>query len=197
MLSLLKSGSRDAFEKVYLDHRDGVYAYCVKILLDRHLAKDIVQDTFLKVRQHAVSLQQTTSLKSWIYRIARNEALMHLPKKRHNTTGHFMIDRAYVIAVENILSGNYTTKWHTGYIWITLFGLLLAGIVAYRFSPIQSALIIFLITILSIALCSYLFEQYDVVVDVLYPSLSLGIAMFLFPLLLLAIRYRLNRTEAF
>jgi RNA polymerase sigma-70 factor, ECF subfamily len=43
-----------------------------------------VQETFLKVRQHAASIQQNASFRSWIFRVARNEALMQLRKRKSN-----------------------------------------------------------------------------------------------------------------
>ena len=67
---------------VYQSYAAGVFAYCLKILADRQLAEDVVQETFLKVQQHAKSIQRNESFRSWIFRIARNEALMQLRKRR-------------------------------------------------------------------------------------------------------------------
>ncbi|MFH0988728.1 MAG: RNA polymerase sigma factor [bacterium] len=84
LLRALQQGSSQALELLYREHYEGVYAYCVKILLDRHVAKDIVQDTFLKAGQCASTLRLSESFRSWLFRIARNEALMHLRKNRRN-----------------------------------------------------------------------------------------------------------------
>lgn len=78
----IQHGSQDALAAAYEQYSDGVFAYCLRILADRQLAEDVLQETFLKVGQHARSIQRNESFRSWIFRIARNEALMQL-RKRH------------------------------------------------------------------------------------------------------------------
>ncbi len=82
LIGELQRGSQRAFAAVYQEYSEGVFAYCLKILADRQLAEDVVQETFLKVQQHARSIQRNESFRSWIFRIARNEALMQLRKRR-------------------------------------------------------------------------------------------------------------------
>jgi RNA polymerase sigma-70 factor, ECF subfamily len=84
LLIELQHGSQRAFAEVYQQFSEGVFAYCVKILADRQLAQDVVQETFLKVQQYAHTVQNDESFKSWVFRIARNEALMQLRKRRVN-----------------------------------------------------------------------------------------------------------------
>jgi RNA polymerase sigma-70 factor, ECF subfamily len=84
LINELQRGDQRAFASVYQEFSDGVFAYCLKILADRQLAEDVVQETFLKVQQHAGSIQHNESFKSWIFRIARNEALMIMRKRRSN-----------------------------------------------------------------------------------------------------------------
>ena len=80
----LQHGNQRAFAEMYQQFSEGVFAYCVKILADRQLAQDVVQETFLKVQQHAHTLQNDESFRSWVFRVARNEALMQLRKRRVN-----------------------------------------------------------------------------------------------------------------
>ena len=84
LIEQLQRGDERAFAAVYQLFSEGVFAYCLKILADRQLAQDVVQETFLNVRQHARTIQKNDSFKSWIFRIARNEALMQLRKSRMN-----------------------------------------------------------------------------------------------------------------
>lgn len=80
----LQRGSQRALRELYQEFSRGVYAYCLKILANRQLAEDVVQETFLKIQQHARSIQNNESFRSWLFRIARNEALMHLRKRQRN-----------------------------------------------------------------------------------------------------------------
>ena len=84
LIEQLKHGDQRALGELYQKYGSGVFAYCLKILADRQLAEDVVQETFLKVRQHASSIQKSESFKFWIFRIARNEALMQIRKRRQN-----------------------------------------------------------------------------------------------------------------
>jgi RNA polymerase sigma-70 factor (ECF subfamily) len=84
LIAELQRGSDRAFAAVYQEFSPGVFAYSLKILADRQLAEDVVQETFLKVRQHVRSIRSDESFKSWMFRIARNEALMQLRKRRSN-----------------------------------------------------------------------------------------------------------------
>lgn len=84
LIEQLKHGDQRALGVLYQEFSGGVFAYCVKILADRQLAEDVVQETFLKVRQHADSIQKNESFKSWVFRIARNEALMQIRARRRN-----------------------------------------------------------------------------------------------------------------
>jgi RNA polymerase sigma-70 factor (ECF subfamily) len=45
-------------------------------------AEDILQETFLKAYRHLGSFDGRSKLSTWLYRIAANEALMHIRKRR-------------------------------------------------------------------------------------------------------------------
>ena len=85
LIEELQRGSQRAFAAVYQQYSEGVFAYCLKILADRQLAEDVVQETFLKVQQQARSIQHSKSFRSWIFRIARNEALMQFRRTGKNS----------------------------------------------------------------------------------------------------------------
>jgi RNA polymerase sigma-70 factor (ECF subfamily) len=48
-------------------------------------AEDVLQNTFLKAFQHIGGFEGRSSLSTWLYRIASNEALMMLRKRRSET----------------------------------------------------------------------------------------------------------------
>jgi RNA polymerase sigma-70 factor (ECF subfamily) len=49
-------------------------------------AEDVLQNTFLKAFQHLKEFEGRSSLSTWLYRIASNEALMLL-RKHHPCSG--------------------------------------------------------------------------------------------------------------
>lgn len=56
-------------------------AYAYSILHDIELARDVVQDTFIKLYEHD-ELQFQTGLKSWLYTVCRHRAIDRIRKDR-------------------------------------------------------------------------------------------------------------------
>jgi len=59
-----------------------IYRLGLKMLGDSADAEDVLQNTFLKALQHLPNFEGRSSLSTWLYRIAANEALMMLRKRR-------------------------------------------------------------------------------------------------------------------
>lgn len=59
-----------------------VYWHIRKILIDHADTDDAMQTTFIKVWQNLANFREDSKLYTWIYRIATNEALALLKKKR-------------------------------------------------------------------------------------------------------------------
>jgi len=71
----LRSGSRDAFEELYLRHKDALYDYCSRLLRNSAQAEDVVHDSFLSLWNEASALNDPGAFRSWIFSIARHKAL--------------------------------------------------------------------------------------------------------------------------
>jgi RNA polymerase sigma-70 factor (ECF subfamily) len=59
-----------------------IYRLALKMLQNPQDAEDILQDTFLKAYKALPAFEGRSSLSTWLYRIATNEALMFLRKKQ-------------------------------------------------------------------------------------------------------------------
>jgi RNA polymerase sigma-70 factor (ECF subfamily) len=77
----LVEGLRDGIEEAYeaLIHRfqQPVYNLVFRLLSDPCDASDVVQDVFFKVFRNVQEFRGESSLKTWVYRIAVNEAYNH------------------------------------------------------------------------------------------------------------------------
>lgn len=78
----LQDGSDLAFVTLYNRYKQAAYVYCLKMLGDVDAAKDIVQGTFLKVNERHSQLRSPERFKAWLLRIARNDCLTYLRKRR-------------------------------------------------------------------------------------------------------------------
>lgn len=72
-----------AFERLYRESRDDVYAYLAYLLGDRTLAEDVLAQTFEKAyRKRGRFDSRRGELRAWVFGIARNLALDELRRGR-------------------------------------------------------------------------------------------------------------------
>lgn len=81
----LKASDRTAFEEVFCLLREDLLRYVYAIVGNDEAAHDLVQDVFLALWGLRTSLEPSGSLKSYLYRMARNRALRHLRDERLHT----------------------------------------------------------------------------------------------------------------
>lgn len=74
LIGRLKAGEMGAFDELVEEYHSLVYALALRILNDAEDARDATQETFLKVYRHFVHFRGEASLKTWICRIAINQA---------------------------------------------------------------------------------------------------------------------------
>jgi RNA polymerase sigma-70 factor, ECF subfamily len=76
------SGDRGAFEALVVRYERPVYNAALRMLHDREEARDVAQTVFLKVYEHLVDYDPSHKFYSWIYRIALNESINTLQRRR-------------------------------------------------------------------------------------------------------------------
>lgn len=81
-LDALKAGDRAEFARMVDIYSPRIYHLALKILADPQDAEDVLQETFLKALRSLRDFEGRSSLSTWLFRIAVNEALM-LVRKRH------------------------------------------------------------------------------------------------------------------
>ena len=81
-LEALKAGSRSEFARLVERYSGQVYRLALKILNDPQDAEDVLQETFIKALRGLPSFEGRSSLSTWLYRIAVNEALMAVRKRK-------------------------------------------------------------------------------------------------------------------
>jgi RNA polymerase sigma-70 factor, ECF subfamily len=73
----LRAGIEEAYEELIERFQQPVYGIVYRLLDNQSDACDVVQDVFLKVFRSVASFREQSSLRTWIYRIAVNEAYNH------------------------------------------------------------------------------------------------------------------------
>jgi RNA polymerase sigma-70 factor (ECF subfamily) len=75
LISRLRARDLSAFEELVAHFERPVYALCFRLLGDPEEARDATQETFLKVYRGLGGFRGEAGLKTWIYRIAINQAM--------------------------------------------------------------------------------------------------------------------------
>src|SRR6266496_70812 len=78
----LQSGDRAEFARLVNEFSGPIYRLGMRMLGNAQDAEDILQNTFLSVLVHLPQFEERSSLSTWLYRIAANEALMLIRKKK-------------------------------------------------------------------------------------------------------------------
>jgi RNA polymerase sigma-70 factor (ECF subfamily) len=81
----LKKGDRAEFARFVEAFSPPIYRLALRILNDPQDAEDVLQETFIKAFRSLADFEGRSSLSTWLYRIAVNEALM-MARKRHPET---------------------------------------------------------------------------------------------------------------
>ncbi|WP_197739933.1 sigma-70 family RNA polymerase sigma factor [Mycolicibacterium sp. P9-64] len=76
------AGDRYAFAAIYDRYADRLHDFCVGMLRDRDAAADCVQDVFVTAATKLVQLREPDRLRSWLYAIARSEALARIRARK-------------------------------------------------------------------------------------------------------------------
>lgn len=73
----LRAGIEGAYEELIDRYEQPVYGLVYRLVGNQPDARDVVQEVFLKVFRGVNSFRERSSLRTWIYRIAVNEAHNH------------------------------------------------------------------------------------------------------------------------
>lgn len=106
-LTALKRGDRRAFALMVDANSDKIYRLALKMLGNEQDAEDVLQETFIKALNNIHGFEGRSKVSTWLYRIAVNESLMLLRKRKGVTVD---IDQEYE-TYEGELMPRQITDW--------------------------------------------------------------------------------------
>ena len=81
-IKALQAGDRDAYAAMVDQYSDQLYRLALRMLGNPQEAEDVVQETYLNAFRAIHRFEGRSSLGTWLYRIASNQALMRLRKNQ-------------------------------------------------------------------------------------------------------------------
>jgi RNA polymerase sigma-70 factor, ECF subfamily len=85
-LAALRRKDKHAFAMLVNQNSDHIYRLALKMTGSEQDAEDVMQETFIKAFNHIDSFEGRSKVSTWLYRIATNEALMLLRKRKDGVT---------------------------------------------------------------------------------------------------------------
>ncbi len=98
--------TKQGFNKIVRTYNERLYWHVRKIVISHDDADDVIQNTFVKVWKALPNFRGDAQLYTWLYRIATNEALSFLKKKKKHL---FQSIDTVSYQLESQIDGSYFT----------------------------------------------------------------------------------------
>jgi RNA polymerase sigma-70 factor (ECF subfamily) len=105
-----KKGDTEAFSFLVNKYEPKISRYLSKFLYDVEDVQDLVQDVFIKAYVNIQSFDSSQSFSPWVYRIAHNEAINFLKKKKPTSFSLFDVDILFPHPVAKETADSETEK---------------------------------------------------------------------------------------
>lgn len=86
VLAQARVGDASAFNELIRRYEGKIFRLALRITQNREDAEDVLQETFLKSYEHLDQFQGNSKFYTWLVRIAVNQALMKLRKRKSDRT---------------------------------------------------------------------------------------------------------------
>lgn len=81
-LKKLQSGDPEEITKMVQQYSDPIYRVALRMLNNQAETEDVLQETFIKALRSLKNFEGRSNLSTWLYRIAVNESLMVIRKRK-------------------------------------------------------------------------------------------------------------------
>ena len=95
LLELASAGDREAFSRLYQRYINNIYRFINSLCYSKEISEEITQELFVKLWENREHLKYVTSIKSYLYRSAKNLLLNHLQKKQAE-------QKSWILAKDNL-----------------------------------------------------------------------------------------------
>ncbi len=86
----LEGEGMPSFEEIYRTYGERILNLLYRFTPREQVARDLLQDVFIKVYEHIGTFENRSQIYTWIYRITVNHALNYLKRERRNVWFDFM-----------------------------------------------------------------------------------------------------------
>ena len=103
LVAKIQEGDEYSFTLLYNETYKGVFSFIYSIILNYEDTEDLMQETFIKIRQNIQSYKLGTNVSSWMLQIAKNLTIDFIRKeKKQNTTTLDCIENVVTAKESNV-----------------------------------------------------------------------------------------------
>ncbi|MXV50840.1 sigma-70 family RNA polymerase sigma factor [Pedobacter sp. HMF7647] len=95
----------EAFNLLLKKYQQKIYWHVRRLVIDHDDADDLVQDVFIKVWKSLGNFRSDSQLYTWLYRIATNECITFLNKKKQKN--NISLDEVSYELADSLIEGQY------------------------------------------------------------------------------------------
>lgn len=92
LMAAVIGGRLEEMDRLFARHNDAIVAYCAKLTGEWDTARDLAQETFMRVFHKRETFDPDSRFKPWIFTVARNACVDHLRKKQTISVDPAIID---------------------------------------------------------------------------------------------------------
>ena len=92
LIALFQSGDMNAYNELVDRYKERLFNFVLRYFNNREQAEDVVQDTLIKLYTHASYYKNVAKFSTWIFTIAKNNALTELRKNKRKRTESLWTD---------------------------------------------------------------------------------------------------------
>jgi RNA polymerase sigma-70 factor (ECF subfamily) len=82
------AGDINAFQTLFAEFQNQLKSYLYRLLTDRNDVDDLTHDTFIRAFSRISTFNQDSSLKTWVFKIATNLAMIIYEKRKDGRLTH-------------------------------------------------------------------------------------------------------------
>ena len=86
LIALFQSGDINAYNELVERYKERLFNFVLRYFNNKEQAEDVVQDTLIKLYTHASYYKNVAKFSTWIFTIAKNNALTELRKNKRKRT---------------------------------------------------------------------------------------------------------------
>jgi RNA polymerase sigma-70 factor, ECF subfamily len=83
LLKKLKNGDEEAYRQIFNEHFSMLVAFALKYLGDLNFSKEVVQNAFVKLFEKRNSLEISSNIKSYLFKMVYNDCLNVLKREKN------------------------------------------------------------------------------------------------------------------